>query len=120
MDLFSAVYSNFFMDFLKMNFFYFPYWLRLLLIVSGHIESNPGPGSNSMVQVLYSNIRGHHANLNELAVALTDYDVLVCAENKVSDRRHISELRIPGFRYPEQRLRNATPGAKDMVLYVRE
>ena len=48
-----------------------------------------------MVRVLYSNIRGLHANLDELAVAVSDYDVLVCADSKVSYRRHLSELRIP-------------------------
>ena len=32
-----------------------------------------------MVRVLYSNIRGLHASLEELDVAGSDYDVLVCA-----------------------------------------
>ena len=83
------------MDFLKINFFfYLSYLLYLLLIVHGDIESNPGPGSDSRVQVLYSIIRGLHANLDKLAVAGSDYDVLVCAVSKVSDRCHLSELRI--------------------------
>ena len=67
-----------------------------------------------------SNIRGLHPNLDELAVAGSDYDVLVCAEFKVSDRRHLSELRIPGFGRPLKRLRNSTPGAQGMALYARE
>ena len=58
---------------------------------------NPDPGSDRRVRVLYSNIRGLHANLEELAVAVSDYYVLICAESKVSDRRHLSELRIPCF-----------------------
>ena len=49
-----------------------------------------------MVRVLYPNIRGLHANLDELAVAGLDNDVLVCAESKVSDHSHLSELRILG------------------------
>ena len=57
--------------------------------------SNPGPGSDRRVQVLYSNILGRRANSNELAVTGSDYDVLVYAKCKVSDRRHLSELRIP-------------------------
>ena len=73
-----------------------------------------------MVRVLYSNIRGLHANLNKLAVAGSDYDILVCAESKVSDRRLLSEFRNPGFGYPQQRLRNSFPGAQGKVLYVRE
>ena len=46
------------------------------------------------------------------------YDVLVCAESKVSDCRHLSELRIPGFCCPQQKLRNSTHGAQGMALYV--
>ena len=55
------------------------------------------PGSDKRVRVLYFNIRGLHANLDELVMAGSDYDVFVCAESKVSDRRHLSELRIPGW-----------------------
>ena len=40
---------------------------------------------------------------------------LSCAKSKVSDRRHLSELRIPGFGCPQQRLRNST---HDMVPRV--
>ena len=104
-----------------MNFFFsFSYWLRLLLIVCGNIESNPGPGTDRWIRVFSSNIRGLHVNLDELAVAGPDYDVLVCADSKVSDRRHFSELRIHAFGCPQQRLRNSTPGAQGVALYVRE
>ena len=90
------------------------------LIVCGDVESNPGPCSGKWVLVICYNIRGLHANLDELAVAGSDYDVLVCAESLVSDRHHLSELCIPGFGCPQQRLRNSTPGAQGMALYVRE
>ena len=109
------------MDFHKINFFfYLSYRLRLLLIVCGDVESNQRLGSDKRVRVLYSNIRGLPANLDELAVAGSGYDVLVCAESKVSDRCHLSELRIPGFGCPQQRLKNSTPGAQGMASYVRE
>ena len=88
----------------------------MLLIVCGDVESNPGPGSDKRVQVLYSNIRVLHANFDELAVAGSDYDV----ESKVSDRRHLAELRLPGFGCLQQRLRNSSPGAQGMAQYVRE
>ena len=111
----------FFYGFFKIYFFFhLSYWLRLLLIVTGEIESNPGPGSNTRVRVLYSNIRRLHANLDELAVAGSDYNFLVCAESKVSDRRHLSELPISGFGCHQKRLRNSITGAKRMAFYVRE
>ena len=98
MDIFSAVYSSFCISIFKIYFFfYLYYWFRLLLIGCGDVESNPGPGSDKIVRVLDSNIRGLHSNLDELVVAGSDYDVLVCAESKVSNRRHLSELLIPGF-----------------------
>ena len=75
------------------------------------VESKPGPGSDKRVRVLYSNIRGLHANLGELAVAVSDHYLLVCAESKVSDRRHLPELIIPDF---------SCQGAQGMALYVRE
>ena len=72
------------------------------------------------VLVLYFHVRGLHSNLDELAVAGLDYDVLVCVESKVSDLRHLSEIHDAGYGCPQQRLRNSTPGAKDMALYVME
>ena len=71
------------MDFLKINFFFYLYnWLRLLLIVCGDRESNPGPDSEKRVHVRAYNIRGFHTNLDELALAGLGYDVFVCAEAK--------------------------------------
>ena len=79
------------MDFLKINFFvYLSSWLRLLLIVYVVIESNPGPDSVRRVRVLYSNIRILHATLEELTVAGSSYDVLVCAGSRVFNRRYLS------------------------------
>ena len=100
------------MDFLKIIFsFFLSYRLRLFLFVCFDSESNPGPGSDRTVWVLYSNICGLRANLDALAVAGSDY-VLVCTKSRVSDRCHLSELHIPGFGCPKQRLRNSPPGAK--------
>ena len=75
--------------------------------------------SQIQVQVLIgssSNTRGLPANLDELAVVGSGYDVLECAESIVSDRCHLSELCIPGFGCPQRRLRNSTPGAQGMAL----
>ena len=100
-------------------FFYLSYLLCLLLIVCGDVEPNPGPDSDKRVRVLYSNIRGLNANLDELAVAGMDFDVLVFAESKISDHRHLSELHFPGIGSPQRRLRNSTPSAQSNTLYVR-
>ena len=90
------------------------------MIVCGDVQSNPYPGFDKRVRVLYSNIRGLHAKLDQLAVAGLDYDVLICAESKVSDRLRLSELHIPGFGCPQQKLRNSTPRVQFMALYAGE
>ena len=66
-------------------------YVNLFLLLSW--RPNSAPGSDYMVEILYFNIRGLHASLDELAVAGSNYDVLVCTESIVSDRRHLSELR---------------------------
>ena len=103
MDLFSAIYSYSFDGFFQ-NYIscYLSYWLHLLLIVCGGIKLNPGPGFGR----LFSYICGIHDNLNELALAKLDFDVLASAESKVSHHRHLLELCTPGFGCPQQRLKN--------------
>ena len=90
--------------------------VRLLLIVCGDVELNSGPGSDKKVWVLYSNIRGLHANLDELAVTGPDYDVLVSAESKVSDRCHLSELCINALVAPNRGCR--TPRSLLLLLII--
>ena len=60
-------------------------------------------------RVLGTSIRGVHVNPAESTVAVSDFDILVCAETNVSG---LAELHVPGFRCSQQRLRNSTPGAQ--------
>ena len=86
------------------------------------VELNPGPrgGASRSCRVLYANIRGLHGNLRDLSVASSTYDVLLCAETLVSNRRHMSELQIPDFGRPVLKLRDAFPGSRGLVAYVRD
>ena len=98
------------------------YITQLLLIMSGDIELNPGPPQSKLRQcrLLYSNIRGLHKNIKDLAIASKQFDILFCTETLVSDMRHISELLIPGFKKPMLLKRNAIPRACGMAVYVRD
>ena len=44
----------------KIYFFYLPYWLRLLLIVRGDVESTAGPGYDKRFRVLFVCSRIHN------------------------------------------------------------
>ena len=93
---------------------------RLLLLLSGDVEAHPGPVRRGLCRALYSNVRGLHANLAELSVASANYDLLFCNESLVSVRRHVSELRVPGFSKPLLRLWVPGDGSRGMAVYIRE
>ena len=63
------------------------------------VEINPGPRRPVVAscRILCSNVRGLSGNLSDLAVASSQYDILLCSETLVSDLRHVSELLDTGF-----------------------
>ena len=94
------------------------YIIVILLQLCGDIELNPGP-SRKPCRIMYSNIRGLYSNIKDLQVASKEYDVILCSETLVSDRRHISELLIPGFNKPTLLLRNSILRARGLAIYIR-
>ena len=97
------------------------YYYGCLRLRFPDVETNPGPRSvrPRSCRVMFSNINGLHGNLEELAVAAAGYDVVACAETKVTNRRHLAELRLPGFSSPNLLLRGARPNGLGLSLFVR-
>ena len=93
-----------------------------LLLLCGDVELNPGPARSRQpnCRVLYSNIRGLHANIKDLAISSRHYDILFCSETLVSQRRHVSEILIPGFKKPILLRRDAIPRARGMAVYIKD
>ena len=67
-----------------------------------------------------SNVRGLSKNLSDVTVASSEYDFLLCSEALVSDRRHISELLVPGFGRPVLLCRDEMPRTRGMAAYERD
>ena len=86
------------------------------------VETNPGPWRPvpGASRILCSNVRGLSGNLSSLEVASSQYDLLLCSETLFSDRRHISELLVPGFGRPILLCRDGMPSACGMAAYVRD
>ena len=59
-------------------------------------------------------------NLSDLAVASSQYDILLCSETLVSDLRHVSELLVPGFGRPVLLCQGKLTPARGMASYVRD
>ena len=79
------------------------------------MEPNPGPRRPVPVvcRILCSNVRG-------LAVASSQYDILLCSETLVSDMRYVSEILVPGFGPPVLLCHGKMPLARGMAAYVRD
>ena len=91
-----------------------------LILLCGDIEVNPGPRyNNKECRILYSNIRGLYGNFNELQVASQDYDIVLCSETLVSNRRNSSELLLPNFCKPKLLLRDSRPRVRGLATYIR-
>ena len=63
---------------------------------------------------------GLSGNLSDLAVASSQYDILLCSETLVSGLCHVSELLVPGFGRPVLSCRGKLPRALGMAAYVRD
>ena len=55
-----------------------------------------------------------------LRPSVSVYDLLLCSETLVSDKRHISELLVPGFGRSVLLRRDGMPWARGMAAYVRD
>ena len=92
--------SRYYLLFLLLLFIAFIFY-SLFLLLCGDVEPNPGPNRpDGRCRVMYHNIRGLYTNLNDLQIASCNYDIILCSETLVSNRRHVSELLLPGFNKP--------------------
>ena len=86
------------------------------------VETSLGPRRPvpEACRILCSNVRGLSKNLSDVTVAWSRYDLLLCSDTLVSNRRHISEFLVPGFGRPVFLCRDRMPRAHGMAAYVRD
>ena len=96
-----------------MDFLYLIFYgcLRLRCL---DVETNPGPRRPvpDVCRILCSNMRGMAANLGDLTMTSSQYDILLCSKTLVSDMRHVSEVLVPGFGRPVLLCRGKMPRAR--------
>ena len=104
------------MDFLYLIFYGY---LRLRFL---DVETNPGPRHPvpAVCRILCSNVRGLAGNLSDLAVASSQYDILLCSETLVSDMRHVSEVLVSGVCRSVLFCRGKMPRVRGMAAYIRD
>ena len=81
------------------------------------VEVNPCPrvGAPTKCRLMFASINGPSVNLNELSVATSRLDIVLCAETLISARRHALELCLPGFGRPVLSLRDVRPRARGLA-----
>ena len=102
---------------------YCVYFLPVLaILLAGDVEVNPGPTfcRSRQCRMLYSNIRGLHANLKDLIVSSRQFDISFCSETLVSNLRSPKELLISGFKQPHLLKRNDRRKGQGMPAYIRK
>ena len=77
----------------------FQLFSNLLLLISGDIESNPGPDQAGDLRVMHVNVRSLIKNIDLLAAESHQYDIITISETWIQSIRLIDEtkLEIPGF-----------------------
>ena len=76
------------------------------------------PGVLFLRPAEYSAVMCGAKNLSDVTVASSQYDLLLCSETLVSDRRHMSELLVPGFGCPVLLCRDGVPRARGPVGWL--
>ena len=112
--VYCIVKIKLFVDFLYLIFYG---CLRLRFL---DVETNPGRRRPvpAVCRILCSNARGLAGNLSDLAVASSQYDILLLrSETLVSDIRLVSEVLVPGFGRPVLLCRGKMPWARGMAAY---
>ena len=105
-----------------MDFLYLIFYgcLRLRFL---DVETNPGQQRPvpAVCRILCSNVRGGlAANLSDLTVASSQYDILLRSKTLVSDMHHVLEVLVPGFRRPVLLCQGKMPRARGMAAFVRD
>lgn len=67
------------------------------IILLWEVESNPNPNNSKYCNLCFNNICGLYRNLIEIAIILTKFNIICCAETLITDMSDTSELLLPNF-----------------------
>lgn len=77
------------------------YFFALVLILSGDIETNPGPSYKSVVEIIHLNVRSIRNTIDSLNAIVSDVDIACFTEthldHKISDNDILLDDLIPFF-----------------------
>jgi len=115
-NLFFSPAYDYIIKFSRASFLSFS---NLLLLMSGDVESNPGPAAQGDLCVMHANVRSLKRNIDLLSAESNQYDVITLSEtwlfNETVD--NLTKLQLPNFHPPVQLDRD--DGYGGVAIYVK-
>ena len=98
-----------------LHFRYIDY-ISLLLLLSGDIETNPGPSLHKDLTISHLNCQSVFNKLDLIALELNKFDVITLSETWLDDSINSSDLLIPNYHPPSRLDRNRHGGG--VAVYI--
>ena len=95
---------------------------NIVLLISGDVETNPGPGNTSTDQnycltIYHHNIRSIRNKINDIVHILQDFDIVFFTEAHLDGYIDSENILLPGFEKPIRMDRNSAGGG--VVVYFK-
>ena len=97
------------------NIYFVLFIINIVLLTSGGVERNPGPGNTSTNQnycltVYHHNIRSIRNKINDIVHIVQDFDIVFFTEAHLDGYIDSENILLPGFEKPIRKDRNSAGG----------
>lgn len=110
----ESVLSYYFAALLYLYYIFCPN--RMLLLLSGDVEVNPGPSQNSSLSILHQNIRSIRFKIDYICNNFVDFDILCFTETKLCCQIENESIFIDGYNVPYRKDNTSNSGG--LLIYV--
>lgn len=89
-----------------------------VLLLSGDIETNPGPSAENSLDIMHINIRSIRNKIDSLLYLVQDFDVLCFTETHLDVNISNDSLNIEGYKTSFRKDRNSYGGG--VMIYISD
>lgn len=102
------------------NIYFVLFIINIVLLISGDVETNPGPGNTSTDQnycltIYHHNIRSIRNKINDIVHIVQDFDIVFFTETHLDGYIESENILLPGFEKPIRKDRNSR---EVVLLYI--
>ena len=71
---------------LSLSIFIYSFFFTFILLLSGDIETNPGPSAESVLDIFHLNIRSLRNKIDSLNAIVSEYDIVCFTETHLDNK----------------------------------